>query len=713
VSTPRAVALPLAAAVAAALSASASPGEPDRAALAEVARLEDRRAADPAAWAPLLEDDDPLVRRLAARGAGRVRSEDLAAPLLAALVAESEPAVAREQVFALGQLGAAVARPSLLERLDDPDPARRAEVAQALAKLGSDAEAERALAARIDDDAPAVRGEALLALVRLRGRRVAEPAPLAAADARRLLARIVRRLGDDDAGVRWRAAYALAELPLPGRLGPLVAALGADDPAARLFAARGLGRLEGDPEERGWAILARFVQEEDPHVLATLARLLGRLEVAEALDPLLEAAGRAGPTAHHVRIEAIGALVALVRPDDEPGAPVPLEVYRAVLGAFRTALDDDAPAVRAAALTGLATLDPRDGARRVAAFAGAEDAYDRQAAARAASVLPAEPAAPVLGELVADSDPRVATAALASLGELEGAAAAALEAARAAAAVDDIAVAATGLDVLARLGSADDVAVFAAAYDRAGGGEGVEARTAALQSALALATRLREEAAAADDATPEAAELAAAAEAGVGALLERAAGDEAAAVRRAAAGALAELAGEEPPPALPPAEPVSTVDVVPGEDYLRDAPNPRAVLHTSKGPIELELLRDAAPRHVKSFLDLARSGFYDGLPFHRVVAGFVIQGLDPRRDGWGSGGVVLADEINDVRYLAGAVGMPNAGPDTGGCQVFITHCPTPHLDGRYTVFGRVAAGMDVVHAVAVGDVCERVEVRGE
>ena len=124
----------------------------------------------------------------------------------------------------------------------------------------------------------------------------------------------------------------------------------------------------------------------------------------------------------------------------------------------------------------------------------------------------------------------------------------------------------------------------------------------------------------------------------------------------------------------------------------------------------LELLLDEAPRHAASFLALARAGTFDGLRFHRVVTGFVIQGLDPRGDGWGTGGVFVRDEINPARYVAGAVGMPNSGHDTAGCQIFITHIPTPHLDGSYTVFARVVEGMDVVHAIDLGDLCERVEL---
>ena len=117
----------------------------------------------------------------------------------------------------------------------------------------------------------------------------------------------------------------------------------------------------------------------------------------------------------------------------------------------------------------------------------------------------------------------------------------------------------------------------------------------------------------------------------------------------------------------------------------------------------IECHYDEAPRHVSSFLDLARKGFYDGLIFHRVVPSFVIQGGDPRADGWGDAGYYLIDEIGRRLYKRGSVGMPKAGDDSGGCQIFVTHLPTPHLDSRYTIFGEVIEGLEVVDRIEVGD----------
>jgi len=108
--------------------------------------------------------------------------------------------------------------------------------------------------------------------------------------------------------------------------------------------------------------------------------------------------------------------------------------------------------------------------------------------------------------------------------------------------------------------------------------------------------------------------------------------------------------------------------------------------------------------HVASFVKLVEDGLYDGLIWHRVVPNFVIQGGDPEGNGWGGPGYTIPDEINRHLYDRGTVGMPKLGKDTGGCQLFITHIPTPHLDGNYTVFGQVISGMAAIDSIEVGDV---------
>ena len=135
-----------------------------------------------------------------------------------------------------------------------------------------------------------------------------------------------------------------------------------------------------------------------------------------------------------------------------------------------------------------------------------------------------------------------------------------------------------------------------------------------------------------------------------------------------------------------------------------------AVVSTSKGPFTIELLPDEAPLNVDNFVQLAKRGYFNGIAFHRVVPNFVVQGGDPRGDGNGGPGYQIRCEINEVPYDRGAVGMALSGKDTGGSQWFVTHAPQPHLDGGYTVFGRVVQGMDVVDQIVRGDKIRSVKV---
>lgn len=135
-----------------------------------------------------------------------------------------------------------------------------------------------------------------------------------------------------------------------------------------------------------------------------------------------------------------------------------------------------------------------------------------------------------------------------------------------------------------------------------------------------------------------------------------------------------------------------------------------AVVNTTKGRFTLELLPEDAPLNVDNFVQLAKRRYFNGIVFHRVVPNFVIQSGDPRGDGNGGPGYQIRCEINQVPYDRGAVGMALSGKDTGGSQWFVTHAPQPHLDGGYTVFGRVVAGMEVVDRIVRGDMINSIVV---
>lgn len=137
----------------------------------------------------------------------------------------------------------------------------------------------------------------------------------------------------------------------------------------------------------------------------------------------------------------------------------------------------------------------------------------------------------------------------------------------------------------------------------------------------------------------------------------------------------------------------------------------RAVVTTSKGSFTMELLPEVAPLTVDNFVQLAERAYYRNVTIHRVVPNFVIQDGDRRGDGNGGPGYQIRCEINQVLYDRAAVGMALSGKDTGGSQWFVTHSPQPHLDGGYTVFGRVVTGMDVVDKIVRGDIIQSIAIR--
>lgn len=136
-------------------------------------------------------------------------------------------------------------------------------------------------------------------------------------------------------------------------------------------------------------------------------------------------------------------------------------------------------------------------------------------------------------------------------------------------------------------------------------------------------------------------------------------------------------------------------------------------METNRGDIELELYPEYAPKTVNNFVFLADEGFYDGVPFHRVISNFVIQGGDPTGTGRGGPGYRFDDELtnNPLKHETGVISMANAGPNTNGSQFFITHSPQPHLDGKHTVFGKVIRGQDIVDQIREGDKMIRVSVQ--
>ena len=139
---------------------------------------------------------------------------------------------------------------------------------------------------------------------------------------------------------------------------------------------------------------------------------------------------------------------------------------------------------------------------------------------------------------------------------------------------------------------------------------------------------------------------------------------------------------------------------------------PQIQIQTERGNITIEMFEDDAPNTVANMISLIEKGFYDGLNFHRVIADFMIQGGCPEGSGTGGPGYNFDDECPAERRhdSAGVLSMANAGPRNNGSQFFITHGPTPHLDGKHTVFGKVTDGLEVVNEIQQGDFMDKVVV---
>ena len=150
-----------------------------------------------------------------------------------------------------------------------------------------------------------------------------------------------------------------------------------------------------------------------------------------------------------------------------------------------------------------------------------------------------------------------------------------------------------------------------------------------------------------------------------------------------------------------------------GRQYNRDYTKTKQIfaeIKTHEGTMKVELYFKQAPNTVANFLHLTDSGFYKGLPFHRIIEGFMTQGGDPNGDGTGGPGWKIDDEPNGLKHEAGSLSMANAGANTAGSQFFLCHMPQTHLDGRHTVFGKLVSGFDVLNRIERGDPIQELKI---
>ncbi len=620
----------------------------------------------------LLTDDEARIRRRSALAVGRAGLPEAVPQLARLLQSDRDPEVRQMAAFALGLIGDTTAAEPLTLALADPSLVVAGRAAEALGLIGDTASAAAigqlvsanvaaASAVPADEGGPSRDAAAeafrlgVYALVRLKAYE-----PLAAAV-----------LGPDgQPRMRWwPVAFALSRLEDKRALPALLAFARSDNTYARAFAAKGLGALK-DPS--AVAVLLPLVDpahsNSGPAIEAI--RALGRIGDPRATAPLLDVL-RAPATTPMVRAETLLALGGL--PPDA-----------ATQEYFVDFLADGSPVIRAAAVQALAKADDDS---LMTVLSGLDPDSHWSVRAQLAAILATKDPAralPRLMRMLNDTDQRVIPEVLNALTKLKA---------------PDIA------KILLEKLQADDVEVRAAAATNLG-----ELKPEGAVDAL-IAAYKRGEVDLLNDVRAAALEALSNYGPAVGVpALRTALADKDWAVRVRAAELLKKL--DPTIDAIHAIRPAPAGRPVNYEALLvADPPvSPRVYIETEKGTIEIELDVLDAPLTCENFMALARKGYFNGLSFHRVVADFVVQGGDPRGDGSGGPGYTLRDELNEEPYMRGAVGMALAWKDTAGSQFFITHSPQPHLDAKYTVFGRVVAGMDVVDSITQWDVMKSVRV---
>jgi cyclophilin family peptidyl-prolyl cis-trans isomerase len=342
------------------------------------------------------------------------------------------------------------------------------------------------------------------------------------------------------------------------------------------------------------------------------------------------------------------------------------------------------PAARAAALNALAKTDLDTFITSISALDPDAHWSVRASLASTLGELGRERAQPALTQMLSDNDQRVIPAVLDALAKVGATNAAEVLTARLAS--DDPVVRGAAARGLATIKAPGAAAALAAAFT-AGQRDGLYvARTAALDALAAL--------------DPAAARP----------ILTTALADRDWAVRVRAAEKLRALDATAEISSMRPAPPQNVPELADLDAMIAPKFSPQAYIDTSKGTIQFELAVLDAPRTVANFLALVRKNYFRGVQLHRVVPDFVVQDGDPRGDGEGGPGYTIRDELNQRPYLRGTVGMALDWADTGGSQFFITHSPQPHLDARYTVFGQVVSGMDVVDRLQQWDTINSIRV---
>lgn len=634
--------------------------------LTALARIEESRTANLEALAAYARDSSPLIRLRCAEVLGRI-ADPAGVPLLAELSVDKDENVAETAIFSLGL----VADESCMEPLRNALKVHRMKLKiralEALSATGLPAAGEP-ITSYIANFNSALREVSAVALSRLDdstasaacGAAIFDPDPRVLASVVYTLGRceikaqenhIMDLLGHEDATVRLRTVEALGRLKSKNAIDPLFALTGHDERMVALKAAEALARI-GD--KRCARALEQLLTSSDPYMLSIALgglETIGRGDSYESVVPLLDSKSKM------VRLAALRAAGATGR---DKARERLLAVYR-----------NGTPLERMTALEALGLAsDRQDLPLLVTALSTEKDPIVREGSAAALGMWRNGK------ELYKEDDQgsRPIDALLAAIGD------------------DDWVVSSIAAESIGKIGEKESIDDLVRLYPQS-----IERLDSDRKLAvLGAITAIEERKTVSEESVPPLLEF-----------LNKASRDPDPRVGQAAVlaaqqfkGTLkAQPSGPWPRGSLPWGEPALPM----GERKIR--------IVTARGDIDITLYGDDAPTIVQSIVTLAKNGFYKELTFHRVVPGFVIQGGCPRGDGWGDAGYFLRSQFNLHHYERGTVGMAHSGKDTPGSQFFITQMAQPHLDGRYTVVGKVTSGMEIVDRIERGDTFDIVVVK--
>jgi len=465
----------------------------------------------------------------------------------------------------------------------------------------------------------------------------------------------------------WPVAFALGRAGDPRAAAPLMALLQVPGRFTAAFAARGLGALKAQTAAAALRDLVNK-RQRDPAIVIEALRALAAMgdPASRTVFERILAQGEGDPT---LRLEAATALAALHSPDS--------------LDFIIDLMSDPAPAIRGTAIRALASIDSETFLTTLSGLDPDRDWTVRIAQAEALAMLPGAQGQARLVSMLQDRDQRVVPAVLRALiasksPDTEKVLVDRLKA-------DDFVVRATAAAGLGEIKATGAARALSDAYAATVGDSTYVARAAILTALNTLDPM---------SARP---------------VLQQALQDRDWALRVKAAMLLRDQGVTDTAAAMRPAV-QRPMDEATRQSLLSPQFSPHAFIQLDRGTVEIELAITDAPLTVTNFIELARKGFFNGIAIHRVVPDFVVQDGDPRGDGEGGPGYTIRDELNELPYLRGTVGMALDWKDTGGSQFFITHSPQPHLDARYTVFGRVVNGIEIVDRVQPWDVIRRVQI---